>query len=251
MNCRKAAFLLLAAVSFIFAQDSETLNIFASLGFGFPTGGQVFSSHTYDGVALSEREDKYFNYGQGIKFDAGIQYFMMENVALQAAFGYSGRIPKLKIRDINNVVNTTTTIRDSSINYSSSLFGLKVLVVPRFEILELLNMYTGVGIGFFWNSLSYEASRLAGTDVVNYEGKIKSSPALGLLGLMGIDIPLSDLMTAFGEVAFEQMSFKWRKRIEEGRYTIVYEKDANTVDAPQRIPGSNWQIRAGIRFIAF
>ena len=250
MNCRKAAFLLLAAVSFIFAQDSETLNIFASLGFGFPTGGQVFSSHTYDDNTLTERKDNYFNYGQGIKLEAGIQYFMMENVALQLAFGFSGKVPRLEIQNNHNFTNAALLDSSISINYRSSLFGLKVLVVPRFEILELLNMYTGVGIGFFWNSLSYERSKTIGTNVDNFDGKIKSSPALGLLGLLGIDIPLSDLMAVFGEVAFEQLSFKWRKRIEDG-LTINYEKDAANLDAPLRAPGSNWQIRAGIRFIVF
>ena len=54
-----------------------------------------------------------------------------------------------------------------------------------------------------------------------------------MLGLLGIDIPLSDLMAVFGEVAFEQLSFKWRKRIEDG-LTINYEKDAANLDAPLR-----------------
>ncbi|NLG17461.1 MAG: hypothetical protein GX556_09060 [Fibrobacter sp.] len=251
MNCRKILLIVLAAVSFTLAQTNETLNIFTSLGFGFPTGGLTFSSHTFDNQILSEREDKYFNYGQGIKLDAGVQYFMMENVALQAAFGYSGKIPGLETRNVRTLAGATVT--DSSIEYKAQLFGIKALVVPRFEILELLNMYTGVGIGFFWNSLSYEAVyetvTVTGTDVDNREGKIKSTPALGLLGLIGIDIPLSDLTAVFGEVAFEQMSFTWKKRIEEKGYTAVYEKDATNLEAPPKVPGSNWQIRFGIRFI--
>ncbi len=244
MNCRKILLIVLAAASFTLAQTNETLNIFTSLGFGFPTGGQLFTSNFIDGNDTTE-EDKYFNYGQGIKLDIGLQYFMMENVALQAGFGYSGRIPGLETRNTTGLlaVSNTTT------KYKSNLFSLKALVVPRFEILELLNTYTGVGIGFFWNSLSYEAVTVSGTNRHNYEGKIKSTPALGLLGLIGIDIPLSDLTAVFGEVAFEQMSFKWKKRIEGKGYTEVYEKDAANLEAPPKVPGSNWQIRFGIRFI--
>ena len=90
---------MLAAVSF-FAQDSETLNIFASLGFGFPTEDR-FSPHTPMMIILfTERKDNYFNYGQAIKLEAGIQYFMMENVALQLAFDFQEKCQGLKSKTI-------------------------------------------------------------------------------------------------------------------------------------------------------
>ncbi len=110
-------------------------------------------------------------------------------------------------------------------------------------------MYTGVGVGLFWNSWKYKTENVGealGTSVnETIEGKIKTSPKLAFLGLAGADFPLSEILTLFGEVAFEQMSFTTKKYI-EGNKTVVYEKDSN-LPAPQKIPGSNWQIRFGVK----
>jgi hypothetical protein len=115
-------------------------------------------------------------------------------------------------------------------------------------------MYAGIGVGFFWNTLRYESDSVFTTTTLprnaSETGKYISSPKLGLLGLLGIDYPLSDVLCAFGELAFEQVSFTWKKKTSEsssGKRTTNYEKDAANLDSPERIPGSNWQIRFGVR----
>ena len=272
MNFRKAGLILFcASVAFAQSDDSfsstyssyssqlqdnttsEKLNLFGGIGFGFRTGGELYSSTTTVNGQPTKKEDTYFNYGQGIKIDLGVQYFMMENVALQAGFGYSGRVPGLDVEQETSILTVNTK---TSTHYSTNLFGLKVHVVPRFEVLELLNMYAGVGVGFFWNSMSYETTLAYENTTYNEEGKIRSGATLGLLGLLGADFPLSDLMSLYGELGFEQMSFKWKEtevkktNIPEhavGKYK--YDNDAPNMTSPPRIPGSNWQIRAGVRFI--
>jgi len=77
------------------------------------------------------------------------------------------------------------------------------------------------------------------------EGKIKTTPKLGFLGLAGANFPLSDLLTLYGELAFEQLSFTTKKNV-QGNNTVVYEKNSN-LPAPERIPGSNWQLRFGVK----
>ncbi len=237
---------LLTLPAFVAAQNNETLNVYGSMGFGFPSGGKLYSSFKTDigpgRIDTTEEKDSYFNFGRGLKLDLGVQYFLMPNIALQAGIGISGNIPRLKTFQESNLSKVNTT-------YRSSLWGLKALIVPHFEVLELITMYTGVGIGFFWNSWKYEQktvtqiNNLSTTETI--EGKIKTSPKLGFLGVAGANYPLSDLLTLYGELAFEQLSFTTKKTV-QGNNTVVYEKNSN-LPAPERIPGSNWQLRFGVK----
>lgn len=242
----KNVFWLVVLSAFVAAQNNETLNVFGSVGFGFPSGGKLFSSFKTDfapgGVDTTEEKDSYFNFGRGLKLDLGVQYFLMPNIALQAGIGISGNVPRLKTFQ-------ETPIREINTTFRSSLWGLKALIVPHFEVLELITMYTGVGIGFFWNSWKYEQKSTTQIDNVSVtetiEGKIKTTPKLGFLGLAGANFPLSDLLTLYGELAFEQLSFTTKKNV-QGNNTVVYEKNSN-LPAPERIPGSNWQLRFGVK----
>ncbi len=244
--CFKNIFWVLVLSALVSAQKNETLNVYGSMGIGISSGGKLYSSikTSTSGITIdtSEEKDSYFNFGRGLKMDLGIQYFLMPNIALHAGLGFSGNIPRLKTFQESSNLKVNTT-------YRSTLWGLKALVVPHFEVLELITMYTGVGIGFFWNSWKYEQKIV--TEIANLssnetiDGKIKTSPKLGFLGLAGANFPLSDLLTLYGELAFEQVSFTTKKSI-EGNNTTVYEKNSN-LPAPERIPGSNWQFRIGAR----
>lgn len=242
----KNVFWFLVLSAFVLAENNETLNVYGSMGFGFSTGGTLFSSikmnNVPGGIDTTEEKDSYFNFGRGLKLDLGIQYFLMPNIALQAGLGISGNIPRLKTFYETSDLKVNTT-------YKSSLWGLKALIVPHFEVLELITMYTGVGIGFFWNSWKFKQETVTWIDdlsnKVTMDGKVKTSAKLGLLGLAGANFPLSDLLTLYGELAFEQLSFTTKKTV-QGNKTVVYEKDSN-LPAPERIPGSNWQFRFGVK----
>ena len=81
-----------------------------------------------------------------------------------------------------------------------------------------------------------------------FEGYFKTSPAIAFSGLMGLDLPLSEKVTAFFEASFKQMSFKLKSRQTTDNSTeIIFEKDSENNPAPIRIPGSNLGLRIGIR----
>lgn len=242
----KSALLILttAAVASVFA-EYETLNIFGSFGGGFGMGGIHYETNKTENNNTSVT-DHFFNYGSGFKFDFGCQWFLMENVALQPSFSYSVGIP-FKQEVVTPLLSTTTT-------FSRHLFGIKLQVVPRFEVLDLINMYTGLGTGFYWNSRPFETVTETGTGgaSVTTKGKITSKPSLGFIGLLGADFPLSDALTLFGEIGFEQISFNLDKYVvkEPQNQTIYYSKnDANNSNRdPEKVPGSNFQIRFGVRY---
>ncbi|MBN1601900.1 MAG: hypothetical protein JW915_09835 [Chitinispirillaceae bacterium] len=258
MNLRLIITSTLTSALTIFAQTNEKFNCYGSIGYGFGSGGQLFSSTTIENIETTERKDHYLNYGQGIKFDFGLQYFMMENVALQVGFNYTPGAPGIKTEYSRgvSVAGITSSILDSTVEYHRHMFGLKAMVVPRFEILELLNMHTGVGIGFYWNALSYETTRTIADSTQTEKGSIKSAPSLGLNGLIGVDYPLNDLLSLFGEVGFDMTSFRWTKqKIKETDITgnsigsYNFEKDTPNQRPPLRVSGSNWRLSFGVRYI--
>lgn len=232
----------------IFAEGNEKLSLLGSIGFGFGIGGDVYSS---DDATKPSAETKYFNYGKGLKFDLGARFGLADNLNAQADFDMSFNVPKLEV--VDKPVTTTT----STTTYSSSMFGIKAKIVPEFEFLELINMYTGVGIGFYWGSLKYESktSTTIGSITTSSEriGKYVSAPSLGLTGFLGADFPLTSKLNLFGEFGFDAVSFRWKKEVVEKSPitgdvgTHNFEKDDPNNPPPPKVPGSNWQIRVGVR----
>ncbi len=261
MNLRLLLTSLVISSISILAQNNETINVYGSIGYGFGSSGDLFSSTIIRTEGLSidtiERKDRYLNYGQGLKIDVGIQYFMMENVALQAGFIYTPGVPGLTTEYRNDY--TLLGIQgfiDSTVEYHRNMFGVKAMIVPRFEIFELLNMHTGVGVGFYWNTLGYEITRKSSADTTTRteEGSIKSAPSLGFNGLIGVDYPISDLLSLFGEIGFDMTSFRWTKQMidntEFNRATGSYNFEKNTPNQrpPLRVSGSNWRLSVGVRY---
>ncbi len=232
----------------IFAEGDEKLSLLGSIGFGAGIGGDVYSS---DDETKPSAETKYFNYGKGLKFDFGARFGLADKLKAQADFDISFNIPKLEDVDKPNAATTATT------KYSSSMFGIKAKIVPEFEFLELINMYTGVGFGFYWGSLKYETTTsvtvLSTTTSTERVGKYVAAPALGLTGFLGADFPLSSKLTLFGEFGFDAVSFKWKKEVVEESPitgdvgTHNFEKDDPNNPPPPKVPASNWQLRVGVR----
>lgn len=252
MPLKKVLFLMTIITAMTVRADYETFNIFGSIAGGFGLGGVRDSSRVVENGITTSVTDQFFNYGSGFKIDLGCQYFMMEDVALQASFSLSmgGRF---KISDEVGDSHTTTT-------YKRRLYGIKVGVVPRFEALDLIDVYTGVGIGFYWNSRPFEKVFENPQGTQESKGKITSSPTFGFHGLLGMDYPLTDQFTLFGEIGFELMRFNLKKYIiketnitTEEPGTTFYNKDDTDSDnlAPEKVPGSNFQIRIGIRYAIF
>jgi len=242
------ATLICITVASAIRADDDTFSLFGAIGAGFGMGGRLYTSTTIENGNTHE-EDHFLNYGNGMKIDLGCRYFLMEDVALLGSFEYSGGIPKLEHKEQVTGSQTTT-------EHSFHMFGVKVCVAPRFEVLDLIDMYTGAGIGLFWNARSFETKNSTLTTIVSeYSGKITSAPTLGFVGLLGADYPLNDKLTLFGEVAFEQVRFNLKRYVIEKSSasgfptgTTYYSEDDSNNLPPEKVPGSNWQIRFGVRF---
>jgi opacity protein-like surface antigen len=255
MNLRLFLSSVIVSSIAITAQSNEKLNMYGSIGYGFGSGGQLFSSTTIQNSNITERKDRYLNYGQGLKIDLGMQYYMMENVAVQAGFCYTPGVPGLKTENRYdlNLLGAQGSV-DSTVEYHRNMFGIKAMVVPLFEIFELLDVHAGVGLGFYWNSLSYKITQTSPVTTLTENGSIKSAPSLGLNGLLGVDYPLSDLLSLFGEIGLEMTSFRWTKQMikntEFNRATGSYNFEKNTPNQrpPLRVSGSNWRLSFGVRY---
>jgi len=233
--------------------DYETFNIFGGIAAGFGTGGELFRSQNTTS-ASTEITDRFFNYGSGLKFDLGCQYFMMDKVALQGSIFYSAGVPAFKEENISAAFTQTTT-------YGFGMWGLRVLVVPKFQVLDLLDTYVGVGTGLCFSSRSFEITRKSTNATQNAKGSISSSPSLGFSGIFGVDYPLNDKATLFGEMGFEEISFSLSKyKVKEsnipgitGGTVVNYEKNATGTNnyPPEKVPGSNFQLHFGIRYALF
>lgn len=72
-------------------------------------------------------------------------------------------------------------------------------------------------------------------------------------GFPGADFPLAKRITLFGQFVFDVVSFKWKEKETEDAIntalfgTHIFKNNVRN-NSPPKVPGSNWQIRAGARF---
>ncbi len=214
------------------------LGLFFLAGYGIPMGGYT-EGDLISVNSSGDEKDHYLNYGQGIQMKLGADYFITHNIGMQFSFCYTGGLPSIKVVVDDDDDNFTE-------KYKHNTFGVNIMLVPHFEAFQLLDMYTGLGIGVTFASLNIDND-----DKENYpnEGYFKTSPALTFSGILGTDVSLNDKWNLFFELSFDQMSFrlKSRKETDENSSQIDYVKDSDTSPAPIKIPGSNFGLRVGIR----
>jgi opacity protein-like surface antigen len=249
------------------AQPSEekiALHVYGMVGYGFPIGGVFIPYVPEDIVANPEIErirhtqsqtinqsgdiievrDKYLNYGQGLKCQLGAEIDFMKNLAGDISFLYTGGLPYLKVEfnypPMPNGGWTET--------YKKHCFGLVIAVKPKFMLLDLLEMYSGVGIGLYFTRLTFTNSDPSWGQ---NEGYIKTRPAIGFTGQLGSYYPLSDRFDIKAEIAFEALSFNMKEyhtTYDNMTYYFVRNSTADNERPRVKIPGSNWAIKLGIRF---
>jgi opacity protein-like surface antigen len=250
-------------VSLTFAKKSGEripLHVYGMLGYGFPVGGSIIpadptrsldeqKAHTQSqtkvaGNRFVETHDKYLNYGQGMKLELGAEIGLMKNVAADVSFEYTAGIPFTRVNFKYNAPSGKTWVE----KYKKQCFGLSALVVPHFMFLDLIDVYTGVGIGFFFNTLEFTNSDL---DYGLYDGYMKTKPTLGLLGAIGAIYPLADKIDLKVELAIEQLSFTL-KELKPTDSQTIYHYTRNSIASneyqPIKIPGSNWAIKVGVQY---
>ncbi|MGB7568437.1 MAG: hypothetical protein WBM07_11285 [Chitinivibrionales bacterium] len=247
---KKASVFVLVVLSIatgLFAQDkgdknSKVFSLCGSIAYGFGVGGQhIDSSLKVDGATILEKSDKYLNYGDGFKVELGGIYKLMENLDVQGMLMYNFGTPEIQAIHENAGETATNT-------YYAGTFGIKVLALPKIKILDLLDMYTGFGVGLYFASLSWTNSETP------TEGNYTTAPALGFCGSIGINYPVYNDLIVYGEIAVEAMSFTvtsvFNPEIDK---KLFFEQDsqANNIWSPAKIPGSNVAFRVGAKFPVF
>ncbi len=223
--------LIFIPISSFAEERAGELDIFLLAGYGIPIGGHFLDSS-------KEAEDNYLNYGHGLKINAGVNYNFTNYLGMRVGFNYTAGLPSIKIDYDEPLSEHTET-------FKRNLFGIKVMLIPRFEAFDLFDMYAGIGIGMFFTVLKIESS-----DKTNrhYEGEIRTNPALSFNSLIGADFALNDRFTLFGELSFDLMSFNTKSmKATDSESQIDFVKDSNTSQHPIKIPGSNFGISIGMR----
>jgi hypothetical protein len=233
-------------------QDKK-FSLYMSLGYGFGIGGVSlvdtvhFTAQTLNASGnLIKQEDHYLNYGSGFKATGGAQYRIMDNVDARLEFQYTGGVPKLKIKNTDPTnAPGPTEITDT---YTRNIFGVRLLALPAFRLLDLIDMHAGVGIGLFFGSFTYETSGEP------YDGNLKTLPAFAFSGVLDADYPVAEFCSIFGGFTFDAMNFTVEShRSPQNAVVTHYEQNsiAPNEPIPPKIPGSNWAITAGVRFPLF
>jgi opacity protein-like surface antigen len=219
----------------------KPFSIIGSIGYGFGVGGYyVGSLNKYANTVLVEKNDQYLNYGHGLKIEAGVHYLLMEHLGCQAVLSYTAGVPPIQVTNIPAGLETET--------YSRNTFGIKALLVPRVQVLDLFDVYAGFGMGLFFGWLSWERASSP------YKGEYKTNPGFAFCGSLGAEYPVIRELIVFAEIAIEQMNFTvTRSRGTESSLETVYEQNstAPNIFAPPKVPGSNVALRAGVRFPIF
>lgn len=224
------------------------MDVFFLTGYGIPVGGYnevALDDQTISSSGQTEQvKNHYLNYGHGWQFRLGGDYFLADELSMQFAFNWTAGVPSIKVKfdDEQFDIHYTET-------YNRNLFGFNVLIVPHFEMFELLDMYSGIGIGLSFGSLKFENSD---KENFEYEGYFKTKPGLTFSAMLGSDFELSDKLTLFGEVSCDMASLKLKSRRNTNSATqIDYVKDSNSNPAPVKLPVSNVGIRVGVRWELF
>jgi hypothetical protein len=261
IKSKATVFLILIIAGIVAAgyqSQEKKFDLFLATGYGFGVGGyqnaaEDFSSTISDGNLIS-REAHYRNFGWGIKIEGGADYKLMDHVFGQAAFTYGfSAVPGTE--NVHEVMNASET----SAKYYWSVYGIKAGIKPTFQILDLLDMYTNIGIGlYFANSgVDLRITTIGGSESTS-KGRDSNNPAMTLIGAIGAEYPINESVIAFAEVNFEQMSFTTTKTsftqssgVFYSDHTVNYQVDATDRSAPPKIPGSNVALRVGVRFPLF
>ncbi|MBD3391648.1 MAG: hypothetical protein GF418_06330 [Chitinivibrionales bacterium] len=230
------------------------LAVSARLGYGIRIGGARYIAATddesrefgSDGV-LKEVTDHYLNYGQGLKVEAAADLSLMENVAAEFALCFTGKVPRTVISKDSSADAWEETFRQAS-------FGGKLLLVPRFRIVELIDVNVGFGAGILFTTCTVTNDNDA---IGSEEGSIKTRPGFLFTARLGAEYPLSDMIAITLDISTEQVSFTLKEYCTTNANSPVYEAErgrsssSNDIVRPEKFPGTNVAIRLGTRFVIF
>jgi len=260
----------LTATAFIIVMTAglsygQGLSIYTSAGYGLGRGGTEWcTSNVYNNnYNLTSVDNQYLSIGKGIKLEGGVQVDINKNVGLRIGGEYSKMLPVLEDKD-----EYADPLEPDIDKYKASLLKVQCIAVFKHKAASI-HPYAGIGGGLFLADMSREGiyhiylwyGEIKMEDKVEYKFK----PALGFIGLLGIETAITPELSFFAEVNLQQVAFRI-KEYEVVKYsidgedskddidldedkagnqtTILFEEDSITEETPWVLQGSN----AGIRF---
>ena len=190
-------------------------------GYGFPKGGAPMSAYdrtTRSGsslngstVTMNNVDDKYPTAGEGIRFEAGLVYYLDENVGLFVESGHSSGSESVNSTETD--VYTQPTYTGYTQRYLSSRsidFGYIPLVLGLHfrSTIGKLKSFAGVGAGlFFPTNIVLEINSSTNADNYEEEMKLTTNTPIGYEGYVGVDVALTPTIALFVEAKASLVSF--------------------------------------------
>jgi opacity protein-like surface antigen len=242
-------------------QQKEMLDVYAVVGAGIGVGGlDVGASQSWTapealGGYLTKTTDNYLNFGSGLQLEGGADIRIMQHLYGQAALCYGNGLWGIDQVVVNKYTPGVTTTDQCS--YST--LGIKLLVKPTFQVLDLFTVYTGFGIGLDFAWLTIHHSQV-GPGAVNLSARADDGewPAFAFEGSLGLDYPITRSIIVFGELQCEVMNFMTSQRTITNSNFVTdpdwtnqiknYQTNATDRDPPNSTPGTNVGIRVGVKF---
>jgi hypothetical protein len=242
------------------------IGIFLSPGYALPLGGmetfdgEHFAAETYDNGDLTSVEDNYVSIGKGLKLEGGVQVAVDSHFAIRIGGGYSIFLPTLEI------VEQGTDWKDVQ-ELKASVINVHAMGIVRYRAGNVIP-YGGMGPGLFLASATSEMTYTEDAAEEFASSDISFDPAIGFVGVLGVETEINDKLNFFAELNLQQAAFKaseWEVKeytvdgVDEldevdvdpdtdGNQTVYeYEKDSTTKDAPPVMQGSNFGVRVGLK----
>jgi hypothetical protein len=246
-----AFILIISSLSLCQTVKKGTLCATASVGYGIGVGGQSIGPSTMlvDGV-VNEQTDNYYNLGSGFKFDAGVIAKLMDGLDAQLCFNLGLGLPKTRTYENTSTTNSAANITASHKN-SHSQIELGLFIMPRFNALDLIDLYAGVGLGPVF---TFSSDEIDSTGDQTRVRKFDNYATVACLSKIGFLYPVSLSLDVYGEVETALMNVTQKGyKLEDANGNplpgaLVYHRDAlESGQTPPKIPGSNISIKFGVR----
>jgi hypothetical protein len=244
---------VLEGLTLTWSAEKETFDVYAVTGYGIGMGGRdVGASTTTTAGELTNKQDNFLNLGAGLKLECGADIRLMPHLYAQGALCYGNGM-----WGIDKVVDNTGVDKVTE-QYDYSTFGIKALLKPTFQVLDLFTAYTGFGVGLYFAGLTLHRTEV--TPLTSYAARADDAqgPTLAFEGSLGLEYPITHTIILFGELQLEAMNFLTMQRNITGssfpeisgwnNQIINYETNAVDRDTPASTPGTNLGIRIGVRF---
>mgnify|MGYP000652969162 CR=1 FL=1 len=231
--------------------ESATLKLSLRIGYGVRTGGTRYVGAVNDesewygaDTILARTKDHYMNYGEGMKVEAAAAIALMEHLDAEFAIEFTGKTPRTVI--VFDMPGTSWKEK-----YRQASYGAKLILVPRFRVVELIDMEIGCGAGIFFTTCT-----MSNTRTVSNGGYVRTRPGFVFCARLGAELPVADRISITAAIVTEQVSYtlkEYRRTDSPDMYTAERNRSSTSayVVRPEKIPGSNAALHIGTRFIVF